>query len=162
MNFHILHESTRKIKRTLYICGSPLPTNPSFYIKYLNSSKEGCDRRHFRQDLMKEEREMSPRKPRKKQESPCVFVSGSLLRNSQSLTSASRYTLVHWTCLALSPAKTIGLPRTSKYSYLLKKMFFQWLKLQRPCWKIYLPIGKIIYSNMNMKSKLFWDKYISI
>lgn len=35
-------------------------------------------------------------------------------------TKASRYTFVHWTCLACLSARTIGLPKTSRYSYKVK------------------------------------------
>lgn len=43
------------------------------------------------------------------------FITWMLL-HKRLRTRASRYTLVHWTCLACLSARTIGLPRTSRYS----------------------------------------------
>lgn len=37
--------------------------------------------------------------------------------SQQGLTKASWYTLVHWTCLASLPARTMGRPSTSRYSW---------------------------------------------
>lgn len=45
------------------------------------------------------------------------FNSSSRGSSLQSLTKASWYTLVHWTCLASVPARTMGRPSTSRYSW---------------------------------------------
>lgn len=59
--------------------------------------------------------------PRERKSQPCALPMTAPSGEAQPLTSASRYTLVHCTCFALSPAKTMGLPRTSKYSYSQKR-----------------------------------------
>lgn len=59
--------------------------------------------------------------PRERKSQPCALPMTAPSGEAQPLTSASRYTLVHCTCFALSPAKTMGLPRTSKYSYSHKR-----------------------------------------
>lgn len=45
------------------------------------------------------------------------LITTLMARRQQGLTSASWYTLVHWTCLASLPARTIGRPSTSRYSW---------------------------------------------
>lgn len=81
---------------------------------YVNSSKK-CLIEVFLERFNEEEKRNVAYK-----EVSCVLLRQCLVEQPP-LTRASKYTLVHWTCLALSPAKTIGLPRTSKYSYVLKK-----------------------------------------
>lgn len=51
--------SMDKLEKKHYICASLLHTSIGLYVKYLNSSKKGCDWRKFKKDLMKRKREMS-------------------------------------------------------------------------------------------------------
>ena len=95
-------------KVTLYICSSLLHKS---IVLYVNSSKKCLIEVILERSNEEEKRNVTYK------EVSCVLLRRQFLVEQPPLTRASRYTLVHWTCLALSPAKTIGLPRTSKYSY---------------------------------------------